>query len=997
MKDVRLTVASGGAQTEVSNINTRMQNFSEHSSVGAKVWYKAAPVNLIAEHSTTEILSEVKFTVKDFNLTKLSYLKNPQNFNVWYNDGADLLYGVSALSVAPHVGSGGASSISAIRYGTVTESNGTKTFTYMLPTDTAGEYKVVTAIDDCTTAKVTEQMFNNYYLPTSTTDYNGVTQSTTYDQYGNVVTEKTSATPSATMNITTDYGYSAGGKLLTSEKTYRGTTTYTTSHAYDEHNYPVRDTLPNGQVTTYGLNASKEKVLSVACSASNSTLTNNFTYDGDLVKTLAHNGTTFAFAYDGRNNIASVNIGNGVFTQNKVITYNENGTCVSKTTYGNGQIVTKYYNKYDKLVKVTSTSGSTETTLLAYLYSDGEVANNVTNPSDSSLLVSEVSPLRVVINNGKRTTYTYDDCGQVVKITSPKVTIENTEKDDFGRVKKRRVGTNSMYANTSYTYETNVDNTLAEEETTNGSNGYKTIYLRDQLQRPSATKVLFGEDGYELAYSYLPRQQASGNTTNQIGTTTFVNKVSTYKLSGDARILDDEDVVEYDSLGNITKYGYITYVYDGLGRLIRENNPTIDRIIVWEYNTGNNPTKRTEYIYTTGSLGNALKTCVLAYNSNWKDQVTSIDGQSVTYDKAGNPNKYHAMTMTWTRGRLLSTCSLNGKNVEFTYDGDGRRVKKLCSSGDDITEHNYTYDGSRIVADEFSSFVNHNQVVYKLQYFYNQQGVVGFRLNNDYYFFRKNLFGNIIAIYNSYGARVARYAYDAYGVCKVMSSGGAVNTDKNFVGNINPFRYRGYYYDVETKLYYLQSRYYDPSVGRFINADSLEYLDPETAGGLNLYAYCGCDPINYYDPTGTFVLTLTSSAIFFGYLALAGIAITGVLYWESKTHAIGNLVDDIGSALGNIGSSNDNIDTSLVIDVTPAADIGLSEYNPDPYARPGQHKQGREVKSKARKDPSWKPRNNRRRGPNPPKKHTPGRDHKHHLISPFWRDIDELIEKLNMD
>lgn len=89
LSEVRLTASNSAAQTEVSNINTRMQNFSEHSSVGAKVWYKAAPVNLIAEHSTTEILSEVKFTVKDFNLTKLSYLKNPQNFNVWYNDGAE--------------------------------------------------------------------------------------------------------------------------------------------------------------------------------------------------------------------------------------------------------------------------------------------------------------------------------------------------------------------------------------------------------------------------------------------------------------------------------------------------------------------------------------------------------------------------------------------------------------------------------------------------------------------------------------------------------------------------------------------------------------------------------------------------------------------------------------------------------------------------------------------------------------------------------------------
>lgn len=104
LKDVRLTVASGGAQTEVSNLNTRMQNFSEHSSAGAKVWYKAAPVNLIAEHSKIELLSEVKFTVKDFNLTKLSYLKNPQNFNVWYNDGAEFLHRVNLAIRAMRTG-----------------------------------------------------------------------------------------------------------------------------------------------------------------------------------------------------------------------------------------------------------------------------------------------------------------------------------------------------------------------------------------------------------------------------------------------------------------------------------------------------------------------------------------------------------------------------------------------------------------------------------------------------------------------------------------------------------------------------------------------------------------------------------------------------------------------------------------------------------------------------------------------------------------------------
>ena len=104
LSEVRLTASNSAAQTEVSNINTRMQNFSEHSSAGAKVWYKAAPVNLIAEHSTTEILSEVKFTVKDFNLTKLSYLKNPQNFNVWYNDGAEFLHRVNLAICAMYTG-----------------------------------------------------------------------------------------------------------------------------------------------------------------------------------------------------------------------------------------------------------------------------------------------------------------------------------------------------------------------------------------------------------------------------------------------------------------------------------------------------------------------------------------------------------------------------------------------------------------------------------------------------------------------------------------------------------------------------------------------------------------------------------------------------------------------------------------------------------------------------------------------------------------------------
>ncbi len=98
----------------------------------------------------------------------------------------------------------------------------------------------------------------------------------------------------------------------------------------------------------------------------------------------------------------------------------------------------------------------------------------------------------------------------------------------------------------------------------------------------------------------------------------------------------------------------------------------------------------------------------------------------------------------------------------------------------------------------------------------------------------------------------ATYVYDAWGNHKVLNPDGSENTNPSFIGNINPIRYRSYYYDVETGLYYLHSRYYDPRTGRFISPDSTDYLDPSMISGMNLYAYCGNNPVNRSDLTGTF-------------------------------------------------------------------------------------------------------------------------------------------------
>ena len=110
--------------------------------------------------------------------------------------------------------------------------------------------------------------------------------------------------------------------------------------------------------------------------------------------------------------------------------------------------------------------------------------------------------------------------------------------------------------------------------------------------------------------------------------------------------------------------------------------------------------------------------------------------------------------------------------------------------------------------------------------------------------------GDVEAFYNGSGTLRARYIYDSWGnVIKAVDGNGKEITDKNSVAYINPIRYRGYYFDSETGLYYLKSRYYDPQVGRFINADGLVSTGQGVLGN-NMFAYCNNNPVNNVDPTG---------------------------------------------------------------------------------------------------------------------------------------------------
>ena len=199
------------------------------------------------------------------------------------------------------------------------------------------------------------------------------------------------------------------------------------------------------------------------------------------------------------------------------------------------------------------------------------------------------------------------------------------------------------------------------------------------------------------------------------------------------------------------------------------------------------------------------------------------------------------------------------------------------------------------------------------------------------------------------GTVVVKYVYNAWGEHKVLGADGVENTSASFIGNINPFRYRGYYYDTSLKLYYLLTRYYDPVVGRFISQDAFDYADPETINGLNLYAYCNNNPVMNVDPTGTwswkgFFKVLAAIAIVATVTALtvvtagvATIAIAGAVGASALTTAVATVavmgtaaVTGIIGGVGEIvtqaidkGTENINLGSVAIKSFTNAADGAL--------------------------------------------------------------------------
>ena len=250
--------------------------------------------------------------------------------------------------------------------------------------------------------------------------------------------------------------------------------------------------------------------------------------------------------------------------------------------------------------------------------------------------------------------------------------------------------------------------------------------------------------------------------------------------------------------------------------------------------------------------------------SGWRDQLLKYKDEEFEYDAIGNPTKYRNKSLEWSYGRLLSNYD---NKIQFVYNLNGIRTAKIS----DFTTR-FFLNGNKVIEQVDSKN--------SIKFYYGAEGLTGFHLTskdnkNDNiidsdFFYKKNAQNDIIGIYNSEGKEIAKYYYDAWGNQKIkylVETGSNTieyvdigeDFDYNDISNINrfiayknPFRYRSYYWDYETGLYYLNSRYYDPELGRFINADSISILSQSQVdlNGLNLYVYCFNNPVNDYDELG---------------------------------------------------------------------------------------------------------------------------------------------------
>ena len=408
-------------------------------------------------------------------------------------------------------------------------------------------------------------------------------------------------------------------------------------------------------------------------------------------------------------------------------------------------------------------------------------------------------------------------------------------------------GTDTLAAaSIGYSYTYNSDGSLSRVNLSSPKvSGYE-VYGYDNFDRV-ADKVNSYKHSSASSYftiqTHYEYEELNDKTTGQVARYFSLVKGTTYAYE-----------YTYDANGNITSATndagkVIRYAYDDLGQLLREDNEVLNKTYVYTYDNAGNITSKKTYNLTAedGALTSPTATYNYTYgDSTWGDKLTSYRGHTITYDAIGNPISYYngsSYTFAWT-GRRLASATKGGLTYTYTYNDEGIRTSKTVN---DVTT-TYYLNGSQIVGEETSGNIT--------LYLYDASGSpVGMQYHGasyaadvwDTYWFEKNLQGDIVAVYDTNATKLIYYKYDAWGNTTVTYSNGGAST----TATKNPFRYRGYYYDSDLELYYLQTRYYDAKIGRFINADGYVSTGQGILGN-NMYAYCNNNPVMYCDHSGEY-------------------------------------------------------------------------------------------------------------------------------------------------
>ena len=584
-------------------------------------------------------------------------------------------------------------------------------------------------------------------------------------------------------------------------------------------------------------------------------------YTGEISKIINPNGSYILYKYDNTLKLTEVWKKQANQTNEVLITKYTYNEINQVSIFYDGRTEISYYYSYDlegKLIQIIDSKANK----IMYTYEDDKVIQinyDIDNTTDIIY-------------------YSYDNDGNLVSVISNNTitTLEPTS-DPLGRYFNKIVKNDLDQPVLSYNYTYCVSSNKITDEETYDDNLAST--------RIESQEIIVGDIKYTTIYEY----DELGNISIQVHSKEKIN-------------LETNETIEE------LEFRRHFYTYDEFNRLINETVNNEEHFTIYNCNyaydllgnlTGIERTiKEEEY--------SSLPSVISYYYADSQDKTKltnyEIDGTvyTLSYDTYNNLTNYNNYDITFTEGKITSLSQNNQDKIRYTYDATGRRIKKEIYNNTTSTYDviNYIYLENTLLKEVHSD----KEIIY----IFDDTGVIGFTVKTntteEKYYYIKNLQQDVLKIVDENLNEVISYIYDAYGNIINIEE-----VESNTIGKLNPYRYRGYYYDNETSLYWLSSRYYSPELCRFISPDDVKYLDPESVNGLNLYCYCYNDPINYYDPSGHFVITATiglSTAAYYAIIALLAVtAVATTAYVESETHIIQNSLTSLGNAIVDLGES----------------------------------------------------------------------------------------------